>query len=300
VRAFYEGEESAIIVRSALWTYAIFNEFLSGNFGPDGPSKTPWPSASEYWYSLVTLFRAASRIPFAVGVFDPDFEQKGFGLIITGDPQLVTPGILGEIYFYQLGRSFKVLARSGVEDLHAPPSLVNASTACWANDNNRASQWGFLTCRHAVTGISQGATVALSGGGTAKLLRKAPPTVDAAYIGTSAPSTSVTPMKMVTFPTTGQPTDVQTSRGPQARSVVAVTNTLGVIGDPYHPIKVYLDQPCQPGDSGALVQASGGDGVGIYCGELSGATVGGKTGQTVGISQHLEQAVTVLDVSPHL
>lgn len=66
-----------------------------------------------------------------------------------------------------------------------------------------------------------------------------------------------------------------------------MTDTLGIIDDPIHPIKVYLDQPCLPGDSGALVQTPAGEGVAIYCGEMTGATVAGRTGQTVGFAQHL-------------
>jgi hypothetical protein len=281
------GEDGGIIQRSAFWTYAIFSE--SGGGFLEVTLKFPGPSWSDWWRAT----------PFAVGVLDQEFEGSGFGLIILHASR-GTSQIIGEAFFPRLERRFPIVVRSLVEDLHAVPSLTNATSTCWAKDNGASNYWGFITCRHAVTGVKTGATVALAGGGMGNLQRKAPPTIDAAYVSTSAPSASLSRMQMVTFPTAGQSVDVKTSTGSQARSVVAVTNTLGVITDPYHPVKVYLDQPCLPGDSGALVQISGGGGIAIYCGAMSGATVSGMTGQTVGIGQHLEQAVTVLNLSPHI
>jgi len=91
----------------------------------------------------------------------------------------------------------------------------------------------------------------------------------------------------------GQSVTIAASAGVAQRSVVTVTDTLGVINDPYHPIKVYLDQPCQPGDSGALVDSGANEGAGIYLGAMSNATVLGQPGQTVGFAQHLEQVFCV-------
>jgi hypothetical protein len=301
--SFPEDEGPNITQRSAFWTYAIFSEFGDGSVQPTtmpGPFCPAWWWWRWWWCWWQKWNQPKQRFKalFSVGAFDRDFEGAGFGLIIES-PFLQRSQIIDELFFPRLNRSFPVAARPLVEDLHAVPSLINATSTCWARDNRAPTVWGFVTCRHAVTGIKDGAKVALGGGGPARLERKAPPTIDAAFVSTSAPRASLRPMNFVTFPTAGQSVDVLTSAGPQARSVVAVTETLGVINDPYHPIKVYFDQPCQPGDSGALVQSSSGNGMAIYCGSMSGATVHGRTGQTVGIGQHLQQAVTVLDVLAH-
>src|SRR5262249_25429690 len=162
----------------------------------------------------------------------------------------------------------------------AIPTLTNSSSACWAKDNTQVGEWGFLTCRHALFNVLTGARVPLSGGGTGKV-RKAPATVDAAFITTNHPPASVNPLRVATAATAGQSVNVATATGIVARKVVDTTNTFGVIRDPYHPIKVYLNQPCQPGDSGSLVLLTPNVGFGIYLGELSGATVGGHPGQTL-------------------
>jgi hypothetical protein len=279
-------DEPDLINRSARWTYAMFRELDEGEAQPF--LKTAAPLTTLDWKQLHP----------AVGALDPDFEIEAFGLVIH--LPIAQSAMIGEVRFPRLDRSFPVAVRVVVEDLHALPTLTNASSACWAEDNTQAGFWGFLTCRHALSHVSSGATVPLNGGGNGNVRRKAPTTVDAAFVGTNNPSMAMNRLQVATSATAGQSVDVATGAGLVARSVVEITNTLGVIDDPYHPIKVYIDQPCQPGDSGSLVSLRSNAGIGIYCGSLSGATVGGHAGQTVGFAQHLEQAISVLDVTPHI
>jgi hypothetical protein len=276
-----EGED---VYRAGLWTYAMFSEIGQGRFQIVDTSPS-WP------------FRFLPMS--AIGVFDEDFEGVGFGPVIMARPPSAS-GIIGQIAFPQLdGASFPVVLRSLEEDFHAVPSPSNASSACWVEDRTKQSQWGVLTCRHALSGVAVGAHVTLNSGATARVDRKAPPTIDAAFLTTAAPHNLVK-MNLLRYAVPGQNVRVTASAGAAHRSVVTVTDTLGVINDPYHPIKLYLDQPCQPGDSGALVDTHASEGAGIYIGEMTNATVAGRAGQTVGFAQHLEQAIEILDLVPFL
>lgn len=282
-------KDPELIDRCARWTYAIFSEIDQGFAVPFSVDLPPWLAAPG-WRLLSP----------AVGVLDPSYEAHAFGLVIQ--LSLVKSMVLGEVRFPRLGpsASFPLALRAVTEDLHAVPTLANASSCCWAEDNSTRGLWGFLTCRHAVNGIPTGAKVSLQGGGTGQVQRKAPPSVDAAFVSTTAPSATVAALPVTRWATAGQSVDVVVASGAVRRSVVDVTNTLGVVADHNCPINVYIDQPCQPGDSGSLVVLPSGRGLGIYRGSLSGATIAGVIGQTVGFAQHLEQAVLVLNVAPHL
>lgn len=287
-----DDEDGALIRRSALWTYSIFSEFRGGNFSLLDPSSLLIGYVQCEYYGP---FRSG----FSIGAFDQEYEGSAFGLIFVSAIARRSQ-IIGEIEFPRLSRSFKVTARALVEDYHSAPSFSNATSTCWASENVSPGRWGFLTCRHAFAGVQAGAVVPLNGGGSATLVCKAPATIDAAFLETTKPTLSTNGLHLLRFPTAGQAVDVRTTGGSQNRSVVSVTDTLGVINDPLHPVKVYIDQPCLPGDSGPLIQDSNGLGVAIYSGELTNATIAGRTGQTVGFAQHLEQAATILNLSPHL
>ena len=104
-------------------------------------------------------------------------------------------------------------------------------------------------------------------------------------------------MTTISFPAAGLPVDIVTSAGPQARHVVGVTNSFGVINTSYFGVQVFLDLPCSPGDSGSLVQTATGDAVALYSGALRGANYNNLTNQTLGLGQHFEQAAQQLGVS---
>ena len=275
-----EGED---VYRAGLWTYAMFSEIRQNQYTIVDP----------------ILLRPFQILPLnAIGVLDQEFEYTGFGVVLMARPPL-TSRMIGQILFHRLAQTFPVVLRSLEEDLHAIPSPSNGASACWVEDRTRPGHWGVLTCRHALSGVKVGAHITLTSGATAKLVRKAPPTIDAAFLETAAPP-HLKKMTLLRFAVPGQSLRVIASAGITQRSVVTVTDTLGVINDPYHPIKLYLDQPCKPGDSGALVDTTAGEGAGIYCGAMTNATVAGGAGQNVGFAQHLEQAVEILDLVPFL
>lgn len=286
-------DDPDLIRRSAHWTYAIFAELRRGEWSLDAPASPAFASC------LLRTGARAAATAVSVGVLDQDYEQSGFGIILTL-PWAEKSEPVGTVVFPQLKDTrFPVAIRALAEDPHAAPSLPNATTTCWAEDRKLAGRWGFVTCRHALAGVPVNANVPLIGGGVGRVLRKNQPTIDAAFIETAAPAVPPNPLPLFTYPTTGLALSVHIGSGPASASVVSVTDTLGVIDDPHHPIKVYIDKPCSSGDSGSLV-TTGSDGVGIYCGELSSATVAKQAGQTVGFAQHLEQAAKILDFNPYL
>ncbi|MCX5497159.1 hypothetical protein OSH11_20825 [Kaistia dalseonensis] len=287
-----EGDHDPLIRRSAFWTHAIFAALRrrSWSFAPE----------REIPPLLATAFGADGFGPNAtlsVGALDPDFEEEAFGLVLTL-PHERESAVIGTISLPELNDArFPVAVRALAEEPHAAPSLPNATTTCWAEDALSPGRWGFVTCSHALAGVATGASVPLVGGGHGTVLRKGWPLIDAALVQSASPTSILAPLPLVSFPTTGLTLSVHCGSGAVSRTVVGVTNTLGVLGDPHHPIKIYTDTPCTPGDSGSLI-TSAGDGAAIYCGALSGATVGGTGGQTVGFAQHLEQAAIILDFKP--
>lgn len=288
------GEDNDLLRRSAFWTYAIFAALPRS-----GWTFTPTRDMPPI---LAIGFEADGVRPsplLSVGALDPEYEAKGFGIILTS-PLASESLVLGTMMLPDLGGvRFPVALRALAEDPHAPPALANATTTCWAEDRLSPGHWGFVTCSHALTGIRTGARVPLVGGGLGTVVRMGWPLIDAAFVETSPPTGPINPLPVIRFPTTGLALSIHFGGGQTGALVVGVTNTLGVIGDPHHPIKIYTDKHGQPGDSGSLI-TSGGDGVGIYCGALSGATVRRRSAQTVGFAQHLEQAATILDFDPYL
>jgi hypothetical protein len=136
--SFPEDEGPNITRRSAFWTYAIFSEFGDGSVQPTtmpGPFCPAWWWWRWWWCWWQKWNQPKQRFKalFSVGAFDRDFEGPGFGLIIES-PFLQRSQIIDELFFPRLNRSFPVAARPLVEDLHAVPSLINATSTCWATD----------------------------------------------------------------------------------------------------------------------------------------------------------------------
>jgi len=285
--------------RSVRWTYAVIEQYRLGNY--------IW----EQFYDLFPwqFFCGEARLlpPIQVGLFDPDYEASGFGVIIPAPPtQYQTqPGRIGTIRFPNLdNRSFVVMARMMLTTLHAPPQPANANSACWARDVASPTTWGFLTSGHAVSGVAQGAAVSLAGGHSGTLEISRHPPVDAAFVSTAAPTRpkpqSLRAFSTVNFPAAGLPVEVVTATQVEQRHVVAVQNSMGVFNTWYFGIQVFFDQPCAPGDSGSLVRSTAGEAVALYSGDLRGATYNSLTNQTLGLGQHFQQALNALGVSAWL
>ena len=206
--------------RSVRWTYAVFEQYRLGNY--------IW----EQFYDLFPwqLFGGEARLlpPIQFGLFDPEYEESGFGVVIACPPTqfLRRPGKIGTIRFPHLERTFVVMARMMLTTLHAPAQPANANSACWARDIASPSTWGFLTSGHAVSGVAPGAAVPLAGGhyGTLKVSRHPP--VDAAFVSTAAPThpkpQSLRAFSTLNFPAAGLPVEVVTASRVEQRHAVAV------------------------------------------------------------------------------
>ena len=283
--------------RSVRWTYAVFEQYRLGNY--------IW----EQFYDLFPwqLFGGEARLlpPIQFGLFNPEYEESGFGVVIACPPTqfLRRPGRIGTIRFPHLERTFVVMARMMLTTLHAPAQPANANSACWARDIASPSTWGFLTSGHAVSGVAPGAR-ALAGGhyGTLKVSRHPP--VDAAFVSTAAPThpkpQSLRAFSTLNFPAAGLPVEVVTASRVEQRHAVAVQDSMGVFNTWYFGIQVFFDQPCAPGDSGSLVRSASGQAVALYSGDLRGAKYNSLTNQTLGLGQHFQQALNALSVSAWL
>ena len=296
---FYEeyGSSGAIIRRSTMWTYAVFEQRRLGNY--------VWEqSDSDSYQHLRDDFNEPS-VQF--GLFDPKFEESGYGLIFPMAASKVYPAPfrIGSIWFPNLKQSFPVVARMMFTTLHAPGRPANANSACWARDNSAPHSWGFITSGHAVSGIPLGGATPLTGGHTGALMVSRHPPIDAAFVATVAPKRTkkirpLTPFSTINFPAAGLPVEIVTSSGAQQRHAVDVMNSMGVINILYYGIQVFLDNPCVPGDSGSLVRTLQGEAVALYSGAQFGSTYRGQTNQTLGLAQHFEPALYALGVSAWL
>lgn len=91
--------------RSARWTYAVIEQYrLSNYIWEQFHDLSPWQ-----------LFGGEARLlpPIQFGLFDPDYEVPGFGVIVATPPsQFQTgPGRIGTIRFPRLERTFVLITR---------------------------------------------------------------------------------------------------------------------------------------------------------------------------------------------
>jgi len=137
----------------------------------------------------------------------------------------------------------------------------------------------------------------LAGGGSGSLIRSFYQPVDAAFVQGMPPAPVPPQLPVLSFPAVGIPVQIQCQTGAQSRTIVQVTNNMGVLHTRAIGIYVYLDQPVSPGDSGALVRTATGDAVAIYSGQLA---MPGLPAGPCGVAQNFEQAICALDVTPYL
>jgi len=270
-------EHSALVARSAQWTYAMFNELRLGRYYVDGPIWTP------------ALFCGH----FAIGLFDADDEPAGFGLILFVRGLREAPFIESHIIFERLGEKFPILHQQASITEHRPPHPQYATSASWARCD-RDQRWGVLTAGHAV-GTSRGAPVSLSHGLGGIVARSYHPVIDAAFVHTDEAPSSARMMTVRRFPAAGNRVSVGCQSGGEQRHVVAVEDNMGVVKTLSRAAILYMDRCCSPGDSGALVK-SGDDAVGIYLGSLE---TEGPNPDTLGRVLSFEQAAYALEVTAY-
>src|SRR5579884_81307 len=259
--------------RTVFWTIAIQNAFELGGHAKEIPG-----------------FRMASY-----GFFDPETELDGFGVIAYVNPSLHGPA-KGEFQWVTVdGQSFPVIARAAVWKLHAPsvhPSL--GTSTCWANSRRPTlkNKPAIVTAKHVVgTAIPIGSSVPMtSGHGT--LLDLAPEGIDAALVQISRTHWPRNPTQLSCQKFVAQWTDVNvySPTGVISTKVTEVSSGRGTL-DPSIPLRIFLANPGQSGDSGALIIDSTGKGIGLYMGEVT-----TPANLQEGFCQHLGQVEEAMSV----
>jgi hypothetical protein len=195
------------------------------------------------------------------------------------------------------GREFVVSVRGGAHLEPAAPDPVDGTASCWAR-SSRLPEPGMkvLTAAHifspTLDGITLGQRVAMAKGTDGRITDLAPPGIDAVLIdpGITAGTTRVIRTKDLIAPYSPVELNGRMS-GILRTRVTSVTETRGIL-HPYFPIRVFLADPAQGGDSGALVRDDEGLGVGIYTGSLR--DLAGRPPE--GLCQHLGQVVAAMNL----
>lgn len=294
--AFPEGEgDRELTARATRWTYAVFEELRLRHFVYDSALHPLLMLPGQLWSISGVLASNLDEVSF--GLFDEKSEAAGLGIIVDV-PHWQGPNFLiaGYLEFPRLNKlKFPLAFRQSAIELHvAHPQ--GATSACWAQCNQNVNVWGVLTAGHAVS-TRPGRSVQMAVGSAASVARSYYQPVDAAFVKTAAPSGSPAPLSVLSFPALSMPARVHCKTGNSARTVVEVTSNCGVTHTRKIGMRIYLDNPENPGDSGALVTSATGDAIGIYTGSLN---VPGPPPGVRGHAQNFEQAIYALDVKPYL
>ncbi len=281
-------EDPSLLARSVRWTYAIFFELGLGNY-----------RLVDYQFPFMPF-----RLPFlgndllgkaSIGLYDPNHEQKGFGLCID------VPGwdgpdfyIIASVHFTRLKQTFPLAVRSVETELHAAPNPTGATSTCWARCKITGN-WGIITAGHAISTSLSGIAVPMDNGSTGISSRSFWQPIDAAFVLTTAPSPMPGMLPIQNFPAAGIPVVVECQSGIENRIVASACNSLDFYKTRSWPVLFFLDNPCKPGDSGALVHLPAGEASGIYLGAQPSPGTGGQSGRVLNFAQ----AMFALDTTPY-
>lgn len=281
-------EDPSLLARSVRWTYAIFSELGLGNF--------QWLDGAGWRMAPWGIPPSPPGPQTAVGLYDNQREEPGFGLSLNVPVWAGPPFfILGQVEFPRLKRRFPIAIRQVTTELHAAPNPVNATTTCWARCNSTSS-WGIITAGHAIGTSLPGLSVPLDNGTTGTTHRCFWQPIDAAFVLTSPPAAHTSPLPVVIFPAAGLPVTVECKSGPQQRTVSSACNSQGFYQTRVFPVLFFIDRPCSPGDSGALIRLSTGEAGGIY----NGAQASPATGGSSGLALNFAQAMFALHTTAYL
>ncbi|MBH1736045.1 hypothetical protein I5V12_00340 [Stenotrophomonas maltophilia] len=284
-----EITDRRLVSRSTKWTYALINELRLFQFrilNPYGP--------------ILQLFHPNLPPPrFMIGLFDGVVERNGFGFIAhvpAGSDWHLHGEIASWLEFPRLNARFPLIIREVRYDEHGPDHPCNATAASWARCN-RTNRWGIITAGHAAPSARLGCRVSLESGSYGVLVRSYHPPIDAAFIQTSPPKEHVSKLPIRRFPASGQPVIAELKTGQQSRIVVHVDSFMQVVNTRQYPVQLFLDQPFQHGDSGALIRTSMHEAVGLYLGSVTSPAV---PTASAGRVLNFEQAALALKVTPYL
>jgi hypothetical protein len=247
-----------------------------------------WSAALQTRFEQERIWQRIPGFQFAsYGALDPDLSVLGVVVHARSD-RMQEPFTLSVE-----GAEFPVLTRANDRFRpHRPPDPANGTSACWATSAKLHPRRTYaLTAEHNVRGIDVGDPVPLAGGGQGRLVDVAPPGIDAALYAVPT-QTSVTQLSAVNFPA---PWTTVMLDGHTRATQTTFTRSSDLTGslDAMLPIRLFLAQPGTPGDSGGLVSdAGGGDGLGIYMGEVA-----NRGGVIEGVCQHLGQVAHVMSLT---
>lgn len=284
-----EIEDRELVARSTRWTYALFSEVSLYQYRV---SITDRP--------ILPLLHPRSWLnALSIGLFDPEFEFRAFGFIIhvpATEYELPREIAAAWFDFPRLKKSFPVIFREVAYDEHALAHPMHATSASWAQCDLTGA-WGVLTAGHIAPGARPGTRIPLACGNRGVLGRSYHPPLDAAFVQTAPPDKPPSQIPIRRFPAAGQPVVgvLKTLREP--RTVVHVDSFMQVVNTWAYPVQLFLDKPFKPGDSGALIQTTSGEAVGLYLGSVQSPVV---KGLEAGRALNFEQAVLALEVTPYL
>lgn len=257
--------------RMVMWTIAIQNAFEKDNYVKELPG-----------------FRTATY-----GFFDPETEMDGFGVIAYVAPSLEGPP-RGEFNWVTVDQeSFRIMVRPAEWTLHAPPNPTMGTATCWAQSRRPRlkNKPALLTAKHVIVNTTIGSAVPLaSGRGT--LLDLAPEGIDAALVRVSKSiwPDSLKQLSCQKYVAQWTDVDVFTTSGGFSTKITEVSSGRGSL-DPSIPLRVFLANHGQSGDSGSLVLDNSGNGVGLYMGEMT-----TQANLQEGLCQHLGQVEESMSV----
>jgi len=280
------------LLRTYLWASALLNAGFQ--------SAIPVPRRfSQVSAGFISLNEQVAR-----RVFKSDANGIAFGLQIVaagrnGEQQTVDAITVG-------GVTFPVLIVYGRTELHGgPPDPSNASSTCWVRNLGGVSSWqyGILTCRHAVSTLSVGQTVALvasthHGNPSSSVLADIDEcTLDAAVLEISSSDwpSGLAPLTVAKAVAPMQPVQFEDRQGViQNGHVAQIFNYPTYIGNLFGQ-RVIADCKGVAGDSGSLLlDPTTNEAVGIYMG-----TIPDGAGGHNGIFQDMSQIESYFQLALH-
>lgn len=253
-----------------------------------------WAAAIQTTFERERMYMRFPGFQFAsYGALNPEIDGGPFGVAVHA---AAAPWGEGAHDMRVGDAKFRLAVRTDEElTLHRPTDPERGTSTCWALSTRLAAGKEYaLTAEHTVgalqggdpvgaqkTGI--GNLVPLAGGGTAEIKDIGPPGIDATLLDVGSPHGSLASFSTITYPAPWTPVTIE---GAHNNVPTMFMRSSDVTGSMHHllPIRLFLEQAAQPGDSGALVPDASGTGIGLYMGEVA-----NPAGVREGVCQHLGQ-----------
>jgi hypothetical protein len=270
------------------------------NLSTESRAALLWSAAIQDVFEEEEIWRWTPGFWFAsFGFLDPETEGPGLGAIayVRGEG-----GEGSHAPFQVQGQTFRFVLRTARRYVPARSVLkpVDGTATCWARSKRVAEEeWTLLTAAHVASHdlaqVQIGSPVPMASGPPWLIIDVGPPAIDAMLlIPSEEPEPEPEPVPGQESPRAPLSVDDLVApymdvwihggvSGTHQTKVVHVTDTRGSL-DPYLPMRIFLADAMQPGDSGSLVTDQTGTAIGIYTGSMRDAA-----GRSEGVCQHLGQ-----------